>query len=150
MSTFETPAGTGLFGTLDPVVVEDPDEPGTPEVIIQEDDPFRIAVKWSIGGEAAPMLGGTWHVNAYLDDIDGVGPSSGLVASADVPLGPNNGINPRPYSVVMDVPANKVKAGLYELTVAITYDNGGPGPLLLEMAAFSDDVRLQFYHIDQS
>ena len=145
-TAFETYDPAHLTGQMS-VTVLDPSDPGTPTNIIETDDAFAIRVNWTITGLAAPFLGGQWHVNAYLDDADGVAPSSGLLGGAVVPVGPSNGQQTRNYATTIKVAAGKVKAGLYDLTVAITYDNFGPP---LSIAAFSEGPILQFYDkVDQ-
>jgi hypothetical protein len=139
-TAFETPDPAHLNGTMS-VQVLDPSDPGTPTNIIETDDAWKIQVDWQVDGLSAPYLGGTWHVRAYLDDADGVAPSSGLVASADKPVGPFFPPLPRTYSVTMTIPAGNVQAGLYQLVVALTYDNGAK----LSMAAFVESGILQFY-----
>ncbi len=140
-TAFETPDPAHLFGTM-AVEVLDPSDPGTPTNIIETDDFWRIKVDWTLDGLGAPYVGGTWHIRSYLDDADGTAPFSGLVASADQPVGPFTPPTlPRRYSVTMTIPAGKVGAGLYQLVVALTYDNGAK----LSMAAFVESGILQFY-----
>lgn len=139
------------FETFDPahltaqmkVLVVDPEDPDTPNTVIETDDEFQINVDWQLDGIAAPYVGGTWTVRAYLDDRDGIAPSSGPVGpTMIVPVGlfipPTL---PRKYSTIILVKDHKVQAGLYDLTVAITYDNG----VKLSMAGFSTGPVLQFY-----
>ncbi len=140
-TAFETYDPAHLAGQMN-VTVLDPDDPGTPTNIIETDDAFAIQVDWTITGLAAPFLGGQWHVNAYLDDADGVAPSSGLLGGVTVAVGGSGGSSTRSYSTIINVPAGAVQAGLYDLTVAITYDNFGPP---LSIAAFSEGPILQFY-----
>jgi hypothetical protein len=129
-----------LFGKMD-IEVLDPSDPGTPTNIIETDDAWKIKVNWTLDGIVAPFIGGTWHVSAYIDDRDGVGPSSGSLGTNLVPVGLFVPPLPRKYTTTIFVPAGKVKAGLYDLTVAITYDNGPK----LSMAAFCEGPILEFY-----
>ena len=145
-SEFETFSPALLSGTVS-LTVHDPSDPGTPVNIIETDDAFDIRVDWSISGLAAPFIGGEWHVNAYLDDRDGVALSSGLLKGAIVLVGPSNGQSVRNYNTTLSVAAGAVQPGLYDLTVAITYDNFGPP---LSIAAFCEGPILQFYKkVDQ-
>ncbi len=140
-TAFETPDPAHLKGKMS-VEVLDPSDPGTPTNIIETDDAWKIKVDWELDGLGAPYVGGTWHVHAFLDDADGVAPSSGLVATASKPVGPFFPPTlPRKYSVTMTIPAHKVGAGLYQLVVALNYDNGAK----LSMAAFVESGILQFY-----
>jgi hypothetical protein len=145
-TAFQTYDLAHLSGQMS-VTVLDPNDPGTPTNIIETDDAFAIRVDWTITGLAAPFLGGQWRVNAYLHDRDGVAPSTGLLSNATVAVGPSNGLQTRNYSTTLNVAAGRVKAGLYDLTVAITYDNFGPP---MSIAAFSEGPILQFYNkVDQ-
>ena len=145
-TAFETYDPAHLSGHMN-VTVLDPSDPGTPTNIIETDDAFAIRVDWSITGLAAPFLGGQWHVKAYIDDRDGVALSSGLLGSATVAVGPSNGQSTRNYATTLKVAAGAVKPGLYDLTVAITYDNFGPP---MSIAAFSEGPILQIYSkVDQ-
>jgi hypothetical protein len=129
-----------LFGNMD-IEVLDPSDPGTPTNIIETDDAFKIKVNWTLDGTVAPYIGGTWHVSAYIDDRDGVAHSSGLLGTNLVPVGAFAAPLPRKYTTTIFVPARRVEAGLYDLTVAITYDNGPR----LSIAAFCEGPILEFY-----
>ncbi|HEX6674661.1 MAG TPA: hypothetical protein VF486_06525 [Actinomycetes bacterium] len=139
-TAFETPDPAHLNGKMS-VEVLDPSDPGTPTNIIETDDAWKIKVDWELNGLGAPYVGGTWHVHAYLDDADGVAPSSGLLASANKPVGPFSPPLPRKYSTTLNIPAHRVGAGIYQLVVALNYDNGAK----LSMAAFVESGILQFY-----
>ncbi len=130
-----------LFGKMD-IQVLDPSDPGTPVNIIETDDAFQIKVEWTLDGIVAPYVGGTWHVSAYIDDRDGLGSSGQIGATKNIPLGAFVPPLPRRFNTTIVVPAGTVKAGLYDLTVAITYDNGPR----LSMAAFYEGPILQFYN----
>src|SRR6266851_2574325 len=45
--------------------------------VVETDDPFLIEVNWCVCGAFAAGLSGCWEVDFYLDDVDGVGKSSG-------------------------------------------------------------------------
>jgi hypothetical protein len=140
-NVFETVDPAHLSGKVSSFVI-DPEDPNTPQTIIETDDHWEIQVDWSITGLIAPYIGGTWHVRAFLDDLDG-GPFEGKVASADLALSTTGALPlPRKYSTRLKVAAGKVPAGVYRLMTVINYDNTGKR---LEMAAFSEGPILEFY-----
>jgi hypothetical protein len=123
------------------VDVFDPTEiisPGPPPVrerirVVETDTPFDIDVQWCLCGALAASIGGCWQLNFYLDDIDGVGPSSGPLGSTvtvevdsvpATPPGPNDDVTQRCYSYTNTVPANSIGAGVYSLVVVITLRSG--------------------------
>ncbi len=116
-----------------------------PTRIIQTTQAWAIQVSWDIKGFASPGLGGDWHVKAYLEARDGgsdpgqVGLTQNVALSAAPPPAPPN--TQRNYSATVHVAAGAVRAGLFTLTVAVTYSNSG---VTLPMAAFSDGPILQF------
>ena len=123
-----------------------------PSTIIRTDQTWHIHVSWQTTGLATGMIGGTWHVHAYLESV-GPGPDISVVDPADhfIPLTP--GVSPVNYNIVLDVPPNVIglapgnnmnTTGLYKLVVALTYVDltSAPGP----MAAFEEGPTLQFYN----
>jgi hypothetical protein len=143
----------GVFGKMS-ILVLDPFDPATPHNVIETADPWAIKVDWEISGPTAGLMGGTWFVTAYLDDRDGEATFTGRVAPT-IELKVNSQPSaplPRKYSVVIDVPAKKVTEGLYDLTVAILYENTGlPGTdkgIKHSVAGFSDGPTLEFYKTD--
>jgi hypothetical protein len=108
--------------------------------VVEIDDPFLIEVNWCVCGAFAAGLTGCWQVNFYLDDVDGVGPSSGPLGTTQsldvstaqpVPDPNNDDISKRCYTIQYTVPANTVQAGAYSLIAVITLLSGScanPGP----------------------
>lgn len=123
------------------VAILDPNAPGTPVNILDSDHAWAVKVDWELDGSTAPFLGGTFHVKAFVDDVDGVAPSSGQIGASDVPVGAFNGVLPRTYTTTMNIAAGAVQPGLYRLVVAITYDNGNT----LNLAAFAESGIIQVY-----
>jgi hypothetical protein len=143
----------GVAGQMS-ILVVDPFDPATPNNVIETADPWQINVDWEISGPTAGLMGGTWFVTAYLDDRDGEATFSGRVADTievKVNTAPSAPL-PRKYSTVISVPAGKVTPGLYDLTVAILYENtGAPGTdkgIKHPVAGFSDGPILEFYTTD--
>jgi len=108
--------------------------------VVEIDDPFLIEVNWCVCGAFAAGLTGCWQLNFYLDDVDGVGPSSGplgttqtvdVATSPPVPDPNNDDISKRCYTIQYTVPANTVQPGAYSLIAVITLLTGScanPGP----------------------
>jgi hypothetical protein len=135
----------GFAGTMS-ILVVDPTDPLTPNNVIELNDPWQINVNWEVHGPNASLLGGDWFVRAYLDDRDGIAASSGPVnaVAIHVPVSSTPAFPvPRNYSTVINVPAGQIQEGLYELTVAIVYENTGQK---FSVAGFSDGPTLQFYN----
>ena len=144
----------GVSGSM-LIMVVDPLDPATPNNVIETADPWQINVHWEITGPTAGLMGGTWFVNAYLDDRDGEATFSGRLLPAPIELKVNSQPSsplPRKYDTVISVPAGKVTPGLYDLTVAILYENtGAPGTdkgIKHSVAGFSDGPILEFYKTD--
>jgi hypothetical protein len=140
----------GVSGNMS-IMVQDPFDPTTPQNVIETIDPWQIDVKWAIDGPSAVLMGGTWFITAYLDDRDGEATFAGRVADTievKVNSAPSSPL-PRQYHTVISVPAGKVTKGLYDLTVAIVYENtGAPGTdkgIKHSVAGFSDGPTLEFY-----
>ncbi len=146
-TAFETP-GVGLSGGITGAVILDPSDPGTPVTVIETDDNWYIKLDWQIAGLFAPYVDGTWTVKAFLDDLDG-GPFSGQVGSTvKLPLSSAAPLPaPRQYNTLIKVDAGKVPEGLYQLTIAITYDHSGKR---LSMAGFYELAVMQFYAKDDA
>lgn len=136
-----------LFDASISLDVFDPTEfvsPGQYERIraLETDMGFLIEVNWCICGPGAASLGGCWEINFYLDDVDGVGRSSGplpLAAKVDVdsvkPVPSDNDVTRLCYSYQYIVPAGTVGPGVYSLLAVITLRSGRctdpqPGPVL--------------------
>jgi hypothetical protein len=119
------------------------DPGGTPNTIIDTDDPFKLRVTWSVNQPGASLLGGQWTVVGYAESIGPgqekrIGNPASLAVSAGVPAaGPAR----LEYSVDIDVPANELLAeepsgsgqnssGVYKLTAIVVHQNFG-GPTVL-------------------
>ena len=108
--------------------------------VVEIDDPFLIEVNWCVCGAFAAGLSGCWQLNFYLDDVDGVGTSSGplgtkqtvdVATAKPIPDPNNDDISKRCYTLQYTVPANTVHPGAYSLLAVITLLRGScanPGP----------------------
>lgn len=150
---FETPF-SALPGLFDATITSFQHEIGgaAPSTIIRTDQTWHIHVSWQTTGLVTGMIGGSWHIHAYLESV-GPGNDVSVVDPADhvIPLTP--GVSPVNYNVVLDIPANVVglppgtgmnDTGLYKLVVALSYIDlsNDPGP----MAAFEEGPILHFYN----
>jgi hypothetical protein len=124
--------------------------------VIEIDDPFLIEVNWCVCGAFAAGLTGCWQLNFYLDDVDGVGPSSGplgttqtkdVASSPPIPDPNNDDISKRCYTTQYTVPANTVKPGAYSLIAVITLLSGScanPGPVVGDYLGYAQIPVLVF------
>jgi hypothetical protein len=100
--------------------------------VVETDDDFLIEVNWCICGTFAASICGCWDLKFYLDDVDGVGKSSGRlplegrVSVDSVPAvpGTNDDFTRRCYTFQGRVRAGSVKVGAYSLLVIITLLRG--------------------------
>ena len=96
--------------------------------VVEVDDAFLIEVNWCVCGAFAASLCGCWEITFFLDDVDGVGPSSGelpnssrtvAVASQPAVPGTNDDVTKRCYNLQVTIPANTVQPGAYSLLAII-------------------------------
>ena len=124
--------------------------------VVEIDDPFLIEVNWCVCGAFAAGLTGCWQLKFYLDDVDGVGLSSGplgttqtkdVASSKPVPDPNNDDISKRCYTIQYTVPANTVKPGAYSLIAVITLLSGScanPGPVVGDYLGYAQIPVLVF------
>ncbi len=53
--------------------------------VVEVDDDFLIEVNWCVCGAFAASICGCWEITFFLDDVDGVGPSSGQLPNSTGP-----------------------------------------------------------------
>ena len=96
--------------------------------MVEVDDDFLIEVNWCICGAFAASICGCWEITFFLDDVDGVGPSSGelpnsaqTVAVNSVPPvpGTNDNVTKRCYNLQVTIPAYTVQPGAHSLLAII-------------------------------
>jgi hypothetical protein len=123
--------------------------------VIETDDAFLIEVNWCVCGAFAASISGCWEINFYLDDVDGVGQSSGplpltaKVAVDSVPAvpGQDDDFTRRCYTFQGTVPADTVGPGAYSLLAVITLYSGTcekPGKALGDYLGFAEIPVLVF------
>jgi hypothetical protein len=99
------------------MAVLDPEENDEVIRIVETSARFSVLVQWCICGPVAPAICGTWEVRLFIDDIDGVGPTSGQLGStALVPVDPQNLC----YTQRFEFSAGTVGAGVYDLVAIVT------------------------------
>lgn len=123
--------------------------------VVETDDAFLVEVNWCVCGAFAASLCGCWEISFYLDDVDGVGTSSGQlgttqtvdVDSVKPVAGDNDDVTRRCYTLSFTVPAKTVNKGAYSLLVIITLRSGkcaDKGPRLGDYLGFAEIPVLVF------
>ena len=98
-----------------------------------------FVLSWQLTGNSTPVVGGSWIVALYSDDMDGQGLMNGLIAGPDiVPI--TGGISPLKFQHKFTVSPPKPQVGLYQLTAVITHSPSGRPEEAL------GDVRLRRVH----
>ena len=125
--------------------------------VVDTDTRFLIEVNWCVCGAFAASLCGRWEITFFLDDVDGVGTSSGelpnskrevAVDSVEAVPGTNDDVTKRCYTLQVTVPANTVKVGAYSLLVIIKLYGedkpNKPGKVLGDYLGFAEIPVLVF------
>jgi hypothetical protein len=151
-SSFQTTATdtilpNDLLGKVTRLDVQDPTENNEKTSLIEPDDPTDVVVDWTLQGLHTPVVGGTWEVTLYIDDIDGVGPTSGqLGPTLTVPVTTGPGSPPVPQGpVTFHVGAGAIGDGVYQLVVTINHHSQlppSPGGLT-EMVGFAESTPIK-------
>jgi hypothetical protein len=125
----DLPPPHGLDGSIF-VDVTDPTENNERIRVVETDTPWHLNVKWCICGPYADLLCGCWCVQVFIDDIDGVGTTSGPLGSARVDTSAGVVVKPTPpgdddtskrcFEYTFQFPARRVTPGVYDLVVVIT------------------------------
>jgi hypothetical protein len=149
---FQTPAdpdiGPGILtGTITAMTVRDTTEsfpPGETTSLLEPDDTFSVEIDWQLAGSLVWIVGGFWHLGLFIDDIDGVGTTSGPISSpAPIPVPPTTS-DPMKYVYTFDIPANTVTPGVYQLTAVINHSPDGNPAHLTEMVGFAESGPVKF------
>jgi hypothetical protein len=153
---FLTPGSDTGPGALDgtiSVAVLDPTENNEQVRAVEVTDPWALEVDWCICGRFADLIGGCWCVQVYIDDVDGVGPTSGLLGSARVDTdegtyASGEDTTTRCFEYTFTFPAGSVQPGVYNLVVLITLSNADcddPGRLVQDMVGWAEIPVLVFF-----
>jgi hypothetical protein len=153
---FLTPGSDTGPGALDgsiSVDVLDPTENNEKVRAVEVTDPWNLEVDWCICGRFADLIGGCWCVQVYIDDIDGVGPTSGLLGSARVDTdagtyASGEDTTTRCFTYTFSFPAGSVEPGVYDLVVLITLSNADcddAGRVVQDMVGWAEIPVLVFF-----
>ncbi len=159
LTGFITPGSDTTPHALDASItvdVLDPTENNERVRIVETKDPWNLEVDWCVCGRFADMVCGCWCVQVFIDDIDGVGPTSGLIGSAKVDAstgtpGPGDDTSQTCFEYTFNFPAGRVQAGAYDLIVVITLTTGScdnPGHLVQDMLGYAQIPVLVFFNDD--
>jgi hypothetical protein len=109
--------------------VLDPTEGNERVRAVEVTDPWSLEIDWCICGRFADLVCGCWCVQVFIDDIDGVGPTHGLIGSQKVAVRPatseGEDTATKCYETTFTFPAGSVGAGVYDLVVLITLSSSG-------------------------
>ncbi len=145
-SALQTPATDfGVTGILDGQVtgmdVLDPTENNEKTSLLETDDEFDVVLSWQLTGAATPVVGGSWIVTLYSDDMDGVGTMTGPLGTATIPI--TGGVTPLTFSYTFKVSPPVPKVGVYKLTAVINHSPTGNPAQLDEMFGFAESTPIQ-------
>jgi hypothetical protein len=144
--SLQTPASESL-GSPNPVLdgrvtsldVLDPTNNNRKTSLLDVAKPFDVQVHWELDGFDTQIVGGSWIVSLYSDDMDGVGQMKGHIAGP-VTIPVNGGPSPLKFHHRFHVAPPTPKVGLYTLTVTINHSpTGNPGQLD-EMFGFAEST----------
>ncbi len=138
-----TVTDTGVSNILDGQVtgldVLDPTENNEKTSLLEVDDEFDVVLSWQLTGNSTPVVGGSWIVALYSDDMDGQGLMHGLIAGPDiVPI--TGGTSPLDFQHKFTVSPPKPQVGLYQLTAVINHSPTGDPAKLSEMFGYAEST----------
>jgi hypothetical protein len=159
LSGFITPGSDTTPHALDASItvdVLDPTENGERVRIVETADPWNLEVDWCICGRFADVICGCWCVQVFIDDIDGVGTTHGLIGSAKVSTDTGTFCEgedtaKRCFEYTFQFPAGSVQPGAYDLIVVITLSSSDcdkPGRLVQDMLGYAQIPVLVFFNED--
>jgi hypothetical protein len=157
----DLPPPPGLSGSIS-LDVTDPSENNERIRVVETDTAWELTVKWCICGPFAEYLTGCWCVQVYIDDIDGVGRTSGPLGSKRVdsstavvvPTTPpgDDDTSRRCFKAAFRFPARRVTPGVYNLVVVITFSttpcDKNPSKLANDILGYAVIPVLVFYDED--
>jgi hypothetical protein len=135
-----------LDGKVTGMDVLDPTENNEKTTLLEVDDEFDVLVTWELDGAATTVLGGSWIISLYSDDMDGVGAMKGLIAGpAVIPI--VGSTSPLVFKHTFQVPPPKPQVGLYKLTAVINHSPTGDPKKLTEMFGFAESTPVDIRQI---
>jgi hypothetical protein len=141
LQTTVTDTGVGkiLDGQVTGLDVLDPTENNEKASLLEVDDEFDVVVSWQLTGNSTPVVGGSWIVALYSDDIDGQGQMTGLIAGPDIiPI--TGGVSPLTFKHKFQVSPPTPKVGLYELVAVIKHSPTADAAKLSEMFGYAEST----------
>jgi hypothetical protein len=133
----------GVTGILDGQVtamdVLDPTEGNEHTSLLEVDDEFDVQLSWQLSGAATPIVGGTWIVSLYSDDMDGVGAMKGLISGPAAIL-ITGGAGTLTFQYTFKVAPPTPQEGLYKLTATISHSPTGDPAKLSEMFGYAEST----------
>src|SRR6516165_3812308 len=97
-----------LDGKVTGMDVLDPTENDEKTSLLEVDDEFDVQLTWELDGAATTVVGGSWIVSLYSDDMDGVGTMVGPIAGPDT-IHIVGGVTPLKFQHRFKVPTPKPK-----------------------------------------
>jgi len=135
----DTGVGNILDGQVTGLDVLDPTENNEKTSLLELDDEFDVVVSWELTGNSTPVVGGSWIVALYSDDIDGQGQMTGLIAGPDIePI--TGGVSPLTFEHKFHVSPPTPKLGLYQLIAVIKHSPTGDAAKLTEMFGYAEST----------
>jgi hypothetical protein len=135
-----------LDGKVTGMDVLDPTENNEKTMLLEVDDEFDVLVTWELDGAATTVLGGTWIVSLYSNDMDGVGTMKGLISGPDIiPIVGNT--SPLSFHHTFHVSPPTPQVGLYKLTAVINHSPTGNPRRLTEMFGFAESSPIDIRRI---
>ena len=138
-----TVTDTGVANILDGQVtgldVFDTTENNEKTSLLEVDDEFDVVLSWQLTGNSTPVVGGSWIVALYSDDMDGQGQMTGLIAGPDIiPI--TGGVSPLTFEHKFQVSPPEPKVGLYQLIAVIKHSPTGDPAKLSEMFGYAEST----------
>lgn len=128
-----------LDGQVTGMDVLDPTENNEKTALLEVDDEFDVEVTWQLSGAATPVVGGSWVVSLYSNDMDGVGTMKGLISGpAIIPITGAAGTLTFQYTFHVAPPTPQ--EGLYKLTATINHSPTGDPAQVSEMFGFAEST----------
>jgi hypothetical protein len=144
-SATDFPGGNAILaGQVLDLRVLDPTENNEQTSLLEVGDEFDVQLSWELTGSATPVVGGSWIVSLYSNDLDGTGAMTGLIAGPEtIPI--VSGTAPLTFLHTFKVAPPTPKAGLYQLTVTINHSPTGDPAELSEMAGFAQATPIHIF-----
>ncbi len=140
-----------LSGKVTGLAVLDPTEKppaGERSMLLETGDPFNIRLRWELFGPSVWVVGGYWHVQAFIASIDGTNPPGcgPLGSSVSIPVAITG--DPTKFEYVFTVPGTTItQDGLYQITAVINHTPSGAAATstsYTEMVGFAESGPVKF------